>query len=133
MAAARLSDQGQSTIRLVSSLGGLVPSIFVVVGLVVMTRDLFTGAYAGLTLLWHLLAMIVLFFLALQGLVAVLLPGGNGWFGPSLGPQSVSRVISRTVDLWLEAYRTDLKSDFAELREPLAVLQKAVHAEVPSL
>lgn len=133
LAAARLSDQGQSTIRLVSSLGGLVPSIFVIVGLVVMTRDLFTGAYAGLTLLWHLLAMIVLFFLALQGLVAVLLPGGNGWFGPSLGPQSVSRVISRTVDLWLEAYRTDLKSDFAELREPLAVLQKAVQAEVPSL
>ncbi|WP_406696025.1 GTPase [Singulisphaera sp. Ch08] len=133
LAAVRLSEQGRSIIWFASSLGGIVPSAFVVIGLFVMTRDLFSGSYAGLTLLWHLLAMMILFFLALQGLVAVLLPGGTRWFGPSLGPQSVSRVISRTVDLWVDAYRTDLNSDLAELREPLVVLQNAGHAEAESV
>ncbi|SIO61880.1 GTPase Era, involved in 16S rRNA processing [Singulisphaera sp. GP187] len=133
LAAVRLSEQGRSIIGFASSLGGLVPSAFVVIGLFVMTRDLFSGTYAGLTLLWHLLAMMILFFLALQGLVAVLLPGGTRWFGPSLGPQSVSRVISRTVDLWVDAYRTDLLADIADLREPLNVLQTAVNAEEQSL
>jgi hypothetical protein len=129
MAAVRHSEQGRSIVWLASSLGGLIPSAFVVVGLFVMTRDLFTGTYAGLTLLWHLIAMVVLFFLALQGLVSVFLPGGTHWFGPSLGPRSVSRVVSRTVGLWVGAYRADLESDIADFREPLLVLQSAITAK----
>lgn len=133
LAAVRLSEQGRSIIWFASSLGGLVPSALVVIGLFVMTRDLFSGAYAGLSLLWHLLAMMILFFLALQGLVAVLLPGGPHWFGPSLGPQSVARVLSRTVGLWVEAYQSDLKADIADFREPVNVLRNAVNADAQSL
>ena len=129
IAAAQLSEQGRSVIWLASTLGGFVPSAFVLVGLFVMTRDLFTGAYAGLTLLWHLVAMLILFFLALQALVSVLLPGGRRWFGPSLGPQSVARVVSRTMDRYLATYRTELESDVADFREPLLVLQQANAAE----
>lgn len=129
LAAVRLSEQGRSTVWLASSLGGLVPSAFVLVGLFVMTRDLFTGIYAGLTLLWHLIAMMILFFLALQGLVSVLLPGGTRWFGPALGPRSVSRVVSRTMDHLVATYRTGLESDLADFREPLVVLKNAITAE----
>ena len=88
------------------------------------------GAKYGYELLWvvlsaNLIAMLVLFFLALQALVSVLLPGGHRWFGPSLGPQSVARVVSRTMDRYLATYRTELESDVADFREPMLVLQKA--------
>jgi len=129
IAAVRLSEQGQSIIWGASTVGGLVPALFVVVGLVVMVRDLFTGQYAGLTLLWHLIAMVVLFFLALQGLVSILLPGGTRWFGPSLGPVAVSRVVSRTVEGWISTYRSELEADVADLREPLQVLQHVNQSE----
>jgi len=123
VAAAQLSERGQSIIWFASSLGGLLPSVFIVVGLFVMCRDLFRGTYAGLTLLWHLIAMLVLFFLSLQGIVSILLPGGNRWFGPSLGPKIVARVINRKLDEWLNAYRTDLELDLADFHEPIQIIR----------
>lgn len=130
--ASRASDQGRSVVWAASTLGGLIPSAVVVIGLVVMTRDLFSGTYAGFPLLWHLAAMVVLFFLALQGAVGVLLPGGNQWFGAALGSRAVRRVVDGTARGWVVRYRQELEADIASLREPVAALQAAVATEGPS-
>lgn len=129
LSSARFAEGGKSIVWLASALGGLVPSGFVLIGLVVMARDLYLGNYAGLPLLWHLLAMVILFFLALQGVVGILLPGGTRWFGPALGPQAVRRVMNRTAEAWISAYRSGLVADITELREPLEVLQRMVSPE----
>ena len=126
LTATKISHRGRSLVKTVSTLGGFVPSALVLVGLVVMTRDLLVGNYLGLPLLWHLLAMMILFFLALQGLVAALSPGGTRWLGASLGPQAVRRVLRRTLGGWVTTYRTDLEADIADFREPIAVLEAAM-------
>jgi energy-coupling factor transporter ATP-binding protein EcfA2 len=126
VASARITSWRQGVVAAASWLGGLIPSALVVVGLVVMSRDVVTGNYVGFPLLWHLLAMVVLFFLALQGIVGAALPGGTRWLGPSVGPQSVRKVLMRSVHGWLDAYRADLESDVSDLRMPLVVLQEAV-------
>jgi hypothetical protein len=126
VASARLSPWRQMVVNAASWLGGLAPAALVVVGLVVMSRDVLTGHYGGFPLLGHLLAMVVLFFLALQGIVGAALPGGTRWLGPGAGPQAVRKVLARTVRGWLDGYRGDLESDIADLREPLGVLQEAV-------
>ncbi|HMB04958.1 MAG TPA: hypothetical protein VKP69_14610, partial [Isosphaeraceae bacterium] len=72
------------------------------------------------------LAMVVLSFLALQGIVGAAFPGGARWLGPSLGPRAVRTVLMRTVRGWLDAYRADLESDVSDLRTPLVVLQESV-------
>ncbi len=126
---ARLAEGGTSIVWGASTLGGIVPALFVVVGLLVMTRDLYRGNYAGFPLLWHLLAMVILFFVALQGFVGIMLPTGSHWFGPALGPQSVRRVMKATVENWVTAYRSDLDADLADLREPILVLRQAIKTE----
>ena len=126
VASARVSNWRQGVVVAASWLGGLVPSGLVVVGLVVMSRDVVTGNYVGFPLLWHLLAMVALFFLALQGIVGAALPGGTRWLGPGVGPLVVRKVLTRTVRGWLNAYRADLEADVSDLRGPLGVLQEAV-------
>jgi energy-coupling factor transporter ATP-binding protein EcfA2 len=126
VASAQITSWRQGIVAAASWLGGLVPSALVVVGLVVMSRDVVTGNYGGFLLLWHLLAMVVLFFLSLQGIVGAALPGGTRWLGPSVGPQSVRKVLRRSVHGWLDTYRADLESDVSDLRMPLVVLQEAV-------
>lgn len=121
---AHLSRTRQTIVWLVSALGGFVPSAFVVIGLFVMTRDVLEGNYSGLSLLWHLLAMMVLFFLALQGIVGAVLPGGSHWLGQGMGPQTLHKVVSRTFEGWVAAYRADVESDLANLREPVEALTR---------
>jgi energy-coupling factor transporter ATP-binding protein EcfA2 len=122
---AHLSRARRTVVWTVSALGGLVPSAFVLIGLFVMTRDVLEGNYSGLSLLWHLLAMMVLFFLALQGLVGAVLPGGSHWLGQGMGPQALHKVLSRTFDGWVTAYRADVETDLANLREPVEALTAA--------
>ncbi|HEX8199807.1 MAG TPA: GTPase domain-containing protein, partial [Isosphaeraceae bacterium] len=123
--AARVTGWRQSVVAVASTLGGLVPAALVLVGLVVMTRDVFVGNYVGFPLLWHLLAMVILFFLALQGVVGAVLPGGSRWLSPGFGPRAVGPVLARTLAGWVASYRAELEADLADLREPLAVLQAA--------
>jgi hypothetical protein len=123
---AHLSRGRQAVVWTVSALGAFVPSLFVLIGLFVMTRDVLTGNYAGLALLWHLLAMMALFFLALQGVVGAALPGGTRWLGQGVGPQAVHKVLSRTFQGWVTAYRAEIEADLADLREPVAALASAV-------
>jgi|GEM_PF-2453836 len=123
LSSTQLSQQGGGVVWLASTLGGVIPSALVVIGLMVMTRDLFVGNYTGLSLLWHLLAMSVLFFLALQGLVAVVLPGGSRWIGPSIGPRAVHQVIRRTILAWVSEYREELQADVVDLRESVALIE----------
>jgi hypothetical protein len=125
--AARSSDRGHTVVWAVSTLGSLVPAALVLIGLVVMTRDMFVGNYAGFPLLGHLLGMVLLFFLALQGLVGVLLPDGRR-LGTSVGPQAIHRVVERTLGQWLETYRGELSADLAGFREPLLVLESALES-----
>ncbi|HMB08269.1 MAG TPA: GTPase, partial [Isosphaeraceae bacterium] len=126
LASARIARWRRGVVAAASWLGGLVPSALVVVGLVAMSRDVVTGHYVGFPLLWHLLAMVVLSFLALQGIVGAAFPGGTRWLGPSLGPRAVRKVLMRTVHGWLDAYRADLELDVSDLRTPLVVLQESV-------
>lgn len=132
LSSARLAEGGRTVVWLASTLGGLIPAAFVVVGLVVMTRDLMQGHYSGPPLLWHLTAMVVLFFLVLQGLVGILAPVGSRGLGTAAGRRAVHTVIRRTVNAWVSAYRADLESDLADLREPLVVLARAVTTEEPT-
>jgi energy-coupling factor transporter ATP-binding protein EcfA2 len=122
LATARVTRWREGVVWAASTLGGFIPAAFVVVGLYVMGRDILTGRYDGLPLLWHLLAMVVLFFLALQGIVGVTLPGGTRWVGHGAGAQSVREVFTRTIASWVAAYRGELEADLADLRQPLDAL-----------
>lgn len=103
-------------------LGSLVPGAFVIGGLYVMTQGLINAEYIGLGLLGHLAAMVVLFFLALQGLVAICMPSVSG-LGQGLGRQAIREVVQHSLATWLQTYRERLRSDLHALREPLLALE----------
>jgi hypothetical protein len=131
---AHLSRGRQAVVWAASGLGALVPSAFVVIGLVVMTRDVIAHRYEGLSLLWHLVAMMILFFLALQGLVGAALPGGRRWLGQGVGPQAIHKVLQRTLQAWLTDYRADVEADVTAVRGPidsLAALGEAFAEAAP--
>ncbi len=116
----------RNVVRAASMLGNLVPSAFVLIALFAMLRDVLTGSNAGLTLLWQLVVIVILFFLILQGIVGIVLPGGPRWTGLGAGSRAVHKVVTRAVNGWVAAYRADLLADVADLREPLDVLQAAL-------
>jgi hypothetical protein len=116
---------------LASAFGSVVPTAFVGIGLYTMGRDLLAGNYIGLPLLGHLLAMLILAFLTLQGFVGAFLPSGRRWLGPEVGQQAIRQVLSQTMGGWISAYRADLEADLADIHEPLAALDAALTAELP--
>ena len=85
-------------------------------------RDFLAGEYIGVTLLGHLLAMVVLFFGALQGITRAIMPGTRQ-VGRGIGRQAVRTILDRTFSTWISTYRTDLEADLHNVREPLHVLQ----------
>jgi energy-coupling factor transporter ATP-binding protein EcfA2 len=125
-AAAATAGGGGTVVWTLSTLGRLVPAAFILIGLYVMGRDLLAGDYLGLPLLGHLFAMLILTFLALQGLASLFLPSGRRWHGPDIGGQAISEVLTRTVSAWISAYRSDLEADLADLRGSLAALQSTL-------
>jgi energy-coupling factor transporter ATP-binding protein EcfA2 len=125
-AAAASAGGGGAVVWVLSTVGRLVPAAFILIGLYVTGRDLLAGDYLGLPLLGHLLAMLVLTFLALQGLASLFLPAGRRWHGPDIGRQAICEVLTRTVTDWISAYRSDLEADLADLRGPLAELQSTL-------
>ena len=120
------AGRGGAVVWMISTLGRLVPAAFVLIGLYVMGRDLLAGDYLGLPLLGHLFAMLILTFLALQGVAGLFLPSGRRWLGPETGRQAVCEGLTRAVIGWISAYRTELEADLADLRAPLAALQSAL-------
>jgi hypothetical protein len=70
--------------------------------------------------------MLILTFLALQGLASLFLPSGRRWHGPDIGRQAISEVLTCTVTDWISAYRSDLEADLADLRGSLAALQSTL-------
>lgn len=129
---ATCAERGKAVVWLANALGALVPAVFVLIGLYVMSRDLLVGRYVGLPLLGHLVAMGVLFCVALQGIVSVLLPSMRRR-GRGLGRQAVQMVVVRALQRWIDTYRSDLAADLANVREPLAMLQAAVATRAPAL
>jgi energy-coupling factor transporter ATP-binding protein EcfA2 len=124
--AAASAGGGGAVVWLLSALGRLVPAAFILIGLYVMGRDLLAGDYLGLPLLGHLFAMLILTFLALQGLASLFLPSGCRWHGPDIGRQAISELLTRTVTDWISAYRSDLEADLADLHGPLVALQSTL-------
>ena len=106
--------------------GSVVVSGVVLLALAMMVRDLFAGRYAGLSLFWHGLVMVVLFFIVLQGVVDLALPRGSQWLGVSAGPRAIRKAWEQVVDGWITVYRADVEADLAALREPLATLRNAL-------
>jgi hypothetical protein len=102
-AATASTDRGRAVVWMISTLGRLVPAAFVLIGLYAMGRNLLIGDYLGLTLLGHLFAMLILTFLALQGVASLFLPSGHQWLSPALGRQVVCEVLTRTVIGWISA------------------------------
>ncbi|HEX2519401.1 MAG TPA: hypothetical protein VHK04_07665 [Castellaniella sp.] len=128
-AAAVSAHRRGGIVWLASAFGSIVPTAFVGIGLYTMGRDLLAGNYIGLPLLGHLLAMLILAFLALQGFVGAFLPSGQRWLGPEVGQQVIRQVLSQTMGGWLDVYRADLAADLADLHEPLATLEAAMTAD----
>ena len=126
VSAAKTSDFQNQVVKVASVLGGLALSSLVLIGLGIMARDLFAGRYAGFALFWHGVVMIVLLFLAIQGVIDILLPSGTRWLGSGVGPRTIHNVLGRTLSGWLTTYRADLEADIADLRTPLHVLQAAL-------
>jgi GTP-binding protein EngB required for normal cell division len=126
VAATTSTRRGGAIVWLVNALGAVVPAAFVLIGLYVMGRDLLVGHYIGLPLLGHLLAMLILTFLTLQGIAGLFLPSGRRWLAPDLERQAIAEVLNRTLHDWISAYRSDLEADLSELRAPLAALQSAL-------
>jgi energy-coupling factor transporter ATP-binding protein EcfA2 len=119
-------DRGRVFVWMINTLGHLIPAAFVLIGLYVMGRDLLAGDYLGLPLLGHLFAMLILSFLALQGIASLFLPSGRRWLGPEMERKAVSEVLTRAVIGWIGAYRSDLEADLADLRAPLTALQSVL-------
>ncbi|MDR3636789.1 MAG: 50S ribosome-binding GTPase [Isosphaeraceae bacterium] len=132
MSAAGLPRWGRTLIQVVSVLGSVVVSGLVLIALFIMARDLFAGRYAGFALFWHGLAMIVLFFLALQGVVDLALPRGSQWLGVSAGPRAIRKAWEQLLANWLAAYRADVAADLTALHEPLAALEAALATSGPT-
>jgi energy-coupling factor transporter ATP-binding protein EcfA2 len=128
-AAAASAGRRRAIVWLASAFGSVVPTAFVGIGLYTMGRDLLVGNYIGLPLLGHLLAMLILAFMALQGFVGALLPSGRGWLGPEVGQQAIRQVLTQTMEGWINAYRADLEADLADLHEPLATLEAAMTSD----
>jgi energy-coupling factor transporter ATP-binding protein EcfA2 len=116
----------RAVVWLASALGSAVAAAFVLIGLYTLGRDLLAGHYMGLPLLGHLLALLILAFLALQGFVGALLPSGRRWLGREIGQQVIREVLTRTMGGWISAYRADLAADLADLHAPLAALEAAM-------
>jgi hypothetical protein len=129
---ATCAERGKVVVCLANALGVLVLAVLVPTGLYIMSRDLLVGRYVGLPLLGHLLAMGVLFCVALQGIVSVLLPSLRRR-GRGLGRQAVQTVVVRALQGWIDSYRSELAADLADMREPLAMLQAAVATRASAL
>jgi GTPase Era involved in 16S rRNA processing len=125
-AAAASADRGRAIVWMISTCGRLIPAAFVLVGLYVMSRDLLAGVYLGLPLLGHLLAMLILAFLVLQGVTSLFLPSGRRWLNLDIGRQAVREALTRTVVGWISAYRSDLEADLTSLHTAIAALRSSL-------
>ena len=79
-----------------SGLGSIVPLFLMVIGLYGMGRMLLTVHEIGLPVIGPLLAMLLFFFLTLQGLVNVVLPRGTRRLYQTMTTQAVRVTLSRT-------------------------------------
>ncbi len=105
------------------TLGSLIPAGFVGLALYVLGRDLLAGQSAVQNQVLHLLLMLVFFFIALQSVVSVLLPGVRG-LGRQTSQQAVREEVAGAFEDWLATYRRQLQSDLADLRAPLSRLER---------
>jgi len=126
------SGRARGLVWFLSQLGGLVPAAIVLVGLYLLARDLWSGAYTALAIVGHLVLLCLFFFLALSGVVAVLLPV-HGRLGRGLALAAARDVVPRTLDRWFDEYRGDLEADVADRQRELGALAAVLEHESTSL
>lgn len=123
------STRARGLVWVVSQLGGLVPAAIVLGGLYLLARDLWSGAYTALAIVAHLVLLCGFFFLALSGIVAVLMPV-QGRLGRGLALAAARDVVPRALERWLDEYEADLAADVDDLAGPLATLAAALELEL---
>lgn len=116
------SARASVVVFMASFVGAIVPAGLLGYSLYRIGTDFVAGQTTGFGVLGQFVAVLVLFFALLQGIVSLLLPGTRG-VGKGVGIQAICDVLRGTLGAWLTTYREHLTSDAEVLRAPLPILR----------
>lgn len=110
--------------QVASFVGLVIPLGLAAYALVALTMRLQSGQImGGFDMLTLVLALTVLAYALLHGLVNLALLGLRPQSIQNAGRQSIHAVLQRTFGGWVAGYRADLDADAADLRAPVAALK----------
>jgi GTP-binding protein EngB required for normal cell division len=128
LAAAKSGRRG-FVIWLASLVGSVIPMGLAAYALYALLKNLSAAQHqGGFEMLGVVVALTVLSYVLLHGLVGMALAplGRNSMSG--LGRQATQEVLRRSFRGWVSAYREEIEADLADLREPLDTLRAALEA-----
>lgn len=116
-----------------SVVGAFIPMALAGYALYVLLGNLASHRIqGGFEILGMMLALNVLAYVLLHGLVGLALAAGRTVSTRDVGPQAVREVLRRTLRGWVASYRADLESDLSDLHEPLGILRMSVETPRPA-
>ncbi len=115
-----------------SVVGALIPMALAAYALYVLLGNLAVNRIqGGFEILGMMVALTILAYILLHGLVGLALSAGRSISTREVGPQAVREVWRRTLRGWVLSYRSDLESDLSDLHEPVAILRSSVEVSGP--